>query len=107
MAKVSGMSSAMVNRIWRAFGVHPRRSEAFKLSADPLLIEKVRDIVGLQMVPAGRAVVICVDEKSQIRALDRAQPMLPLRPGMPARQTRDYKRNGTNSLLAALDVGGG
>ena len=102
MAKACGMSSATVNRIWRAFGLQPHRMETFKLSADPLFIEKVRDVVGLYMAPPERAVVLCVDEKSQIQALDRTQPMLPLRPGTPARQTHDYKRNGTTSLFAAL-----
>ena len=78
-----------MNRIWRAFGLQPHRTETFKLSADPLFIEKVRDIVGLYMAPPERAVVLCVDEKSQIQALDRTQPMLPLRPGTPARQTHN------------------
>ena len=107
MAKACGMSSATVNRIWRAFGLQPHRTETFKLSADPLFIEKVRDVVGLYMAPPERAVVLCVDEKSQIQALDRTQPMLPLRPGKPARQTHDYKRNGTTSLFAALDIATG
>ena len=91
MAKACGMSSATVNRIWRAFGLQPHRTETFKLSADPLFIEKVRDVVGLYMAPPERAVVLCVDEKSQIQALDRTQPMLPLRPGTPARQTHDLQ----------------
>ena len=107
MAKACGMSSATVNRIWRAFGLQPHRTETFKLSAAPLFIEKVRDVVGLYMAPPERAVVLCVDEKSQIQALDRTQPMLPLRPGTPARQTHDYKRNGTTSLFAALDIATG
>jgi len=107
MAKACGMSSATVNRIWRAFGLQPHRTETFKLSADPLFIEKVRDIVGLYMAPPERAVVLCVDEKSQIQALDRTQPMLPLRTGTPARRTHDYKRNGTTSLFAALDIATG
>ncbi len=107
MAKACGMSSATVNRIWRAFGLQPHRTETFKLSADPLFIEKVRDVVGLYMVPPERAVVLCVDEKSQIQALDRTQPMLPLRTGTPARQTHDYKRNDTTSLFAALDIATG
>ena len=107
MAKACGLSSATVNRIWRAFGLQPHRTETFKLSADPLFIEKVRDVVGLYMAPPERAVVLCVDEKSQIQALDRTQPMLPLRPGTPARQTHDYKRNGTTSLFAALDIATG
>ena len=107
MAKACGMSSATVNRIWRAFGLQPHRTETFKLSTDPLFIEKVRDIVGLYMAPPERAVVLCVDEKSQIQALDRTQPMFPLRPGTPARQTHDYKRNGTTSLFAPLDIATG
>ena len=107
MAKACGLSSATVNRIWRAFGLQPHRTETFKLSADPLFIEKVRDVVGLYMAPPERAVVLCVDEKSQIQALERSQPMLPLRPGMPARQTHDYKRHGTTSLFAALDIATG
>ena len=107
MAKACGLSSATVNRIWRAFGLQPHRTETFKLSADPLFIEKVRDIVGLYMAPPERAVVLCVDEKSQIQALDRVQPMLPLRPGTPARQTHDYKRNGVTSLFASLDIATG
>ncbi len=107
MAKACGLSSATVNRIWRAFGLQPHRTETFKLSADPLFIEKVRDVVGLYMAPPERAVVLCVDEKSQIQALERSQPMPPLRPGTPARQTRDYKRHGTTSLFAALDIATG
>lgn len=104
MAKVSGISPSSVNRIWRAFGLQPHRSETFKLSPDPLLIEKVRDIVGLYMDPPDHAVVLCVDEKSQIQALDRTQPLLPMRPGQIERRTHDYKRYGTTSLFAALDV---
>ncbi|WP_419165345.1 IS630 family transposase [Candidatus Palauibacter sp.] len=107
MARACGLSSATVNRIWRAFGLQPHRTETFKLSADPVFIEKVRDIVGLYMAPPERAVVLCVDEKSQIQALDRAQPMLPPRPGTPARQTHDYKRNGVTSPFAALDIAAG
>ena len=107
MAKASGLSSATVNRIWRAFGLQPHRTETFKLSTDPFFIEKVRDIVGLYMAPPERAVVLCVDEKSQIQALERSQPMLPLRPGTPLRRTHDYKRHGTTSLFAALDVATG
>jgi transposase len=93
-----------ISRIWRAFGLQPHRSETFKLSPDPLLIEKVRDIVGLYMNPPDHALVFCVDEKSQIQALDRSQPMLPLRPGQVERRTHDYKRHGTTSLFAALDL---
>ena len=98
------MSRMTISRIWRAFGLQPHRTESFKLSPDPLLIEKVRDIVGLYMNPPQHALVFCVDEKSQIQALDRTQPMLPLRPGQAERRTHDYKRHGTTSLFAALDV---
>jgi transposase len=104
MAKASGVSRSTVNRIWRAFGLQPHRSETFKLSKDPLLIEKVRDIVGLYMNPPEHAVVFCVDEKSQIQALDRTQPLLPMRPGQVERRTHDYKRHGTTTLFAALNV---
>ena len=104
MAKASGMSRSTVNRIWRAFGLQPHRSKAFKLSKDPLLIDKVRDIVGLYMNPPTHAVVLCVDEKSQIQALDRTQPLLPMRPGQVERHTHDYKRHGTTTLFAALDA---
>jgi transposase len=104
MAKASGVSRSTVNRIWRAFGLQPHRSETFKLSKDPLLIEKVRDIVGLYMNPSEHAVVFCVDEKSQIQALDRTQPLLPMRPGQVERRTHDYKRHGTTTLFAALNV---
>jgi transposase len=104
MAKASGVSRSTVNRIWRAFGLQPHRTETFKLSKDPLLIDKVRDIVGLYMNPPDHAVVLCVDEKAQIQALDRTQPLLPMRPGQVERRTHDYKRHGTTSLFAALDV---
>ena len=104
MAKVSGLSHSSVNRIWRAFALAPHRSETFKLSKDPLFIEKVRDIVGLYMNPPNRALVLCVDEKSQIQALDRSQPVLPMRPGQAERRSHDYTRHGTTSLFAALDV---
>jgi transposase len=104
MAKATGISHSTINRIWRAFGLQPHRVETFKLSPDPLLIEKVRDIVGLYMNPPDRALVLCVDEKSQIQALDRTQPMLPMRPGQVERRTHDYKRNGTTSLFAALEL---
>ena len=104
LAKVTGMSRMAISRIWRAFGLQPHRTETFKLSPDPLLIEKVRDIVGLYMNPPDRAWVLCVDEKSQIQALDRTQPMLPMRPGQVERRTHDYKRNGTTSLFAALEL---
>jgi transposase len=104
MAKHTGMSQSAISRIWRAFGLQPHRSETFKLSSDPLFIEKVRDIVGLYMDPPDRALVLCVDEKSQIQALDRSQPLLPMRPGQIERRTHDYVRNGTTSLFAALDT---
>jgi transposase len=104
MAKASGISPSSVNRIWRAFALQPHRSEPLKLSPDPLLIDKVRDIVGLYMDPPDHAVVLCVDEKAQIQALDRTQPILPMRPGQIERRTHDYKRHGTTSLFAALDV---
>ena len=107
MARASGLSPATVGRIWRAFALKPHRVETFKLSRDPLFIEKVRDIVGLYLHPPERAVVLCVDEKSQIQALDRTQPLLPLRPGMAERRTHDYKRHGTTSLFAALNVATG
>ncbi len=104
LAKASGLSRMTISRIWQAFGLQPHRSESFKLSPDPQLIEKVRDIVGLYMNPPDRAVVFCVDEKSQIQALDRTQPLLPLRPGQAERRTHDYKRHGTSSLFAALEL---
>ena len=107
MAQACGLSASTVGRVWRAFGLKPHRSETFKLSKDPLFVEKVRDIVGLYLDPPERAVVLCVDEKSQIQALDRTQPVLPLRPGVPERQTHDYKRNGTTSLFAALNLATG
>ena len=107
MAKACGLSSATVSRIWRAFALQPQRSETFKLSRDPLFIEKVRDVVGLYMHPPEKAVVLCVDEKAQIQALDRTQPWLPMRPGSPEKRTHDYKRNGTTSLFAALDTATG
>jgi len=93
-----------ISRIWRAFGLQPHRTETFKLSPDPLLIEKVRDVVGLYMNPPDHALVFCVDEKSQIQALDRTQPLLPMRPGQGERRTHDYKRHGTTSLFAALEL---
>ena len=107
MAKEVGLSQTAISRIWRAFGLQPHRSEAFKLSTDPLFIEKVRDICGLYLDPPDRALVLCVDEKSQIQALDRSQPLLPLRPGQVERRTHDYKRHGTTSLFAALDATSG
>jgi transposase len=107
MAKAAGLAPSTVQRIWKAFSLQPHRVETFKLSADPLFVEKVRDIVGLYLNPPERALVLCVDEKSQIQALDRTQPMLPLRPGQVERRTHDYKRHGTTSLFAALDVKAG
>src|SRR5262249_5672151 len=104
MAKASGLSRSSVNRIWRAFALAPHRSETFKLSKDPLFIEKVRDIVGLYMNPPDKALVLCVDEKSQIQALDRSQPVLPMRPGQAERRSHDYTRYGTTSLFAALEI---
>jgi transposase len=103
LAKVTGLSRMTISRIWHAFGLQPHRVETFKLSPDPLLIEKVRDIVGLYLNPPDHALVFCVDEKSQIQALDRTQPMLPMRPGQLERRTHDYKRHGTTSLFAALE----
>jgi transposase len=107
MAHATGMSQTAVSRIWRAFGLKPHLVESFKLSPDPQFIEKVRDIVGLYLNPPDAAVVLCVDEKSQIQALDRSAPVLPLMPGVPERQTHDYVRNGTTNLYAALDVASG
>jgi len=107
MAREIGHAPSTVHRIWRAFGLQPHRAETFKLSADPLFVEKVRDIVGLYLSPPERALVLCVDEKSQIQALDRTQPLLPMRPGQAERRTHDYKRHGTTSLFAALDVAAG
>jgi len=107
MAKESGISRTTVHRIWRAFSLQPHRSETFKLSKDPLFVEKVRDIVGLYLDPPEKALVLCVDEKSQIQALDRTQPLLPMRMGQPERQTHDYVRHGTTSLFTALDVAAG
>lgn len=107
MAKATGMSQSAISRIWRAFALQPHRVETFKLSTDPLFIEKVRDIVGLYMNPPERALVLCVDEKSQIQALDRMQPLLPMRPGQAERRTHDYRRYGTTSLFAALNYATG
>jgi transposase len=104
MAQRTGMSQSAISRIWRAFGLQPHRSETFKLSKDPLFIEKVRDIVGLYLNPPDRALILCVDEKSQIQALDRTAPLLPMRPGQVERRTHDYVRHGTTSLFAALDT---
>ena len=107
LARRCGMSQSAVSRIWRAFALQPQRSETFKLSRDPLFIEKVRDIVGLYLNPPERALVLCVDEKAQIQALDRTQPLLPMRPGQLERRTHDYERHGTTSLFAALEMASG
>ena len=107
LAQETGLSQTAVSRIWRAFALQPHRVESFKLSADPFFVEKVRDIVGLYLNPPDRAIVLCVDEKSQVQALDRTRPVLPLRPGVPERQTHDYIRYGTTSLFAALDIATG
>src|SRR6516165_8582930 len=104
MARHASMSQSAISRVWRAFALAPHRSETFKLSQDPLFIEKVRDIVGLYLNPPDKALVLCVDEKSQIQALDRSQPILPMRPGQAERRAHDYKRHGTTSLFAALDT---
>ena len=107
MAAATGMSQSAISRIWRAFALKPHQVETFKLSPDPQFIDKVRDVVGLYLNPPEAAVVLCVDEKSQIQALDRTAPVLPLMPGVPARQSHDYLRNGTTNLYAALDVASG
>ncbi len=107
MAKRCGLSQTMVSRVWRAFALQPHRAEGFKLSTDPLFIEKLRDIVGLYLNPPERALVLCVDEKAQLQALDRSQPRLPMRPGQAERRTPDYLRHGTTNLFAALDFKAG
>lgn len=107
MAQDSGLSQSTVSRIWRTFGLQPHRAETFKLSTDPLFVDKVRDVVGLYLDPPERALVLCVDEKSQIQALDRTSPIFPMRPGLPERRTSDYVRHGTTTLFAALDVASG
>jgi transposase len=107
MAARVGVSRSTVNRVWQAFGLKPHLTETFKISTDPLFVEKVRDVVGLYLDPPERALVLCVDEKSQIQALDRSQPILPVLPGTPARLSHDYTRHGTTSLFAALDVASG
>ena len=107
MARSSGISTSSVQRIWRAFGLQPHRTETFKLSTDPLFVDKVRDVVGLYMSPPDHALVLCVDEKSQMQALDRTQPLLPLSPGQAERRSHDYKRHGTTALFAALDIATG
>ena len=107
MAQATGYAPSTISRIWRAFCLQPHRSETFKLSRDPYFVDKTRDIVGLYVDPPQHAMVLCVDEKSQVQALDRTQPLLPLRPGQVERRTHDYKRHGTTSLFAALDVATG
>jgi len=107
MARACGLNQSAVARIWRAFALQPHRSETFKLSTDPLFIDKVRDIVGLYLDPPERAIILCLDEKSQIQALDRTQPLLPMRPGQVERRTHDYVRSGTTSLFAALNTATG
>src|SRR3954466_7839514 len=107
MARAAGLAPSTVQRIWKAFALQPHRTETFKLSTDPLFVEKVRDIVGLYLSPPERALVLCVDEKSQIQALDRTQPLLPMRPGQIERRSHDYTRHGTTSLFAALDIATG
>jgi len=107
MASETGLSHTTIRRIWNAFGLQPHRSETFKLSTDPLFVDKVQDIVGLYLSPPNRAIVLCVDEKSQIQALDREQPVLPMMPGVAERRTHTYIRHGTTSLFAALDIATG
>jgi transposase len=107
MAREVGLTQSAVHRIWKAFGLQPHRQETWKLSKDPLFVAKVRDVVGLYLNPPERAVVLCVDEKSQIQALDRTAPILPMLPGTPQRATHDYRRSGTSSLYAALDIATG
>ena len=104
MAAEVGLNQTAVSRIWRAFGLQPHRQDSWKLSKDPLFVDKVKDVVGLYLAPPERAVVLCVDEKSQIQALDRTSPILPMLPGTPERATHDYKRHGTSSLYAALNI---
>ena len=104
MAEATGLSQSSVSRIWRAFSLQPHRLDTFKLSNDPLFVSKVRDIAGLYLDPPDKALVLCVDEKSQMQALERTQPLLPMRPGLPACRTHDYVRHGTTTLFAALDA---
>ncbi|MDX1881066.1 IS630 family transposase [Mycolicibacterium sp. 141076] len=104
MADHLGLSQSMVSRVWRAFGLAPHKQDSWKLSKDPLFVEKVRDVVGLYLDPPERAVVLCVDEKTQIQALNRTQPVFPMLPGTPARASHDYIRHGTSSLYAALNL---
>jgi len=107
MAKKSGLSRSTIGRIWKDFGLQPHRADTFKLSTDPLFVEKVVDVVGLYHNPPERAVVLCADEKAQIQALDRSQPVLPMMPGMPERRSHDYHRNGITSLFAAFNIADG
>lgn len=107
MAARVGLSQSAISRIWRAFNLQPHRESTFKLSTDPLFVDKVRDVVGLYMNPPDRALVLSIDEKSQIQALDRSQPLLPMAPGRPERRAHDYARHGVTSLFAALDVATG
>ena len=107
MARATGMSQTAISRIWRAFGLKPHLVKTWKLSSDPQFIDKVRDVVGLYLNPPEAAVVLCVDEKSQIQALDRTAPVLPLMPGTPQRRSHDYRRHGTTNLYAALNLASG
>ena len=107
MAKEIGLSKSTVGRIWKAFGLKPHLVDTFKISNDPQFIDKVRDVVGLYLDPPEKALVLCVDEKSQIQALDRSAPVLPMMPGLPERRTHDYLRHGITTLFAALDVATG
>lgn len=107
MAKATGLTQNAIWRIWNAFGLQPHRQGTFKLSTDPFFVEKVRDVVGLYMNPPDHALVLCVDEKSQIQALDRTQPLFPMAPGFPEQRTHDYYRHGTTSLFAALNLASG
>lgn len=104
MAAKVGISNERVARIWQTFGLQPHRAESFQLSTDPFFVEKIRDVVGLYMTPPQNALVLCIDEKSQIQALERSQPLLPMKPGQPERRTSDYFRHGTTTLFAALDI---
>ncbi|MFD6181861.1 hypothetical protein [Streptomyces goshikiensis] len=107
MAATTGMSQSTVSRIWRAFALAPHRSQTFKLSTDPFFIDKVRDVAGLYLDPPEKALVLCADEKSQIQALDRSQPVLPMMPGVPERRSHDYIRADTTTLFAVLEVASG
>src|ERR1700750_832724 len=107
MAAESGLSKSTVGRIWKAFGLKPHQVDTFKISSDPQFIDKGRDVVGLYLDPPEKALVLCVDEKPQIQALDRSAPVLPMMPGMPERRTHDYVRHGTSSLFAAFNIADG